>query len=96
LLAVSEPQLLASEGSLFHDISETTIGKRLTRLIYVLDAVSIDKSLTPEIIFRLLVTPRYKQGDGWYLDVVSVIQMDEVNNEMLLSVADAALKHIRS
>jgi hypothetical protein len=45
--------------------------------------------------FHVLTTPRYKMGDGTYLDVISGIHLGNIQNEFLVTIADAVIENMR-
>ena len=72
------------------------IGKRLISLLYVVETLKADETLTPTLIYKVLITPSYSLADGSFLDVVGAIHGGNERDEFLVDVAEAALKMLRS
>ncbi len=94
-LGVTETALSTSMDKPISDASDNKVGKRLLSLLYVVETLSRDESLTALVIKKVLVAPYFRQEDGSFLDVVSAIHMGNIQNDLLTPVADAALKHFR-
>ena len=94
-LGVTETALSTSMDRRIFEISDNKVGKRLLSLLYVVETLARDESLTAMIIKKVIVAPYYRQEDGSYLDVVSAIHMGSIQNDLLTPIADAALKHFR-
>lgn len=94
-IGVTETALSTSLDKSVVDVSENKVGKRLLSLLYVVETLARDESLTSLVIKKVLVAPYYRQEDGSYLDVVSAIHMGNIQNDLLTPIADAALKHFR-
>ena len=94
-IGVTETSLSTSMDREFSEVSENKVGKRLMSLLYVVETLARDLSLTSLIIKKVLVTPCYRKEDGTFLDVASAIQMGNIQNDLLTPIADAALKHFR-
>ena len=95
-LGVTETALSTSMDKLISDAGDNKVGKRLLSLLYVVETLARDESLTATIIKKVLVAPYFRQEDGSYLDVVSAIHMGNIQNDLLTPIADAALKHFRN
>ncbi len=94
-LGVSETALSTSMDKLISDAGDNKVGKRLLSLLYVVETLARDESLTAITIKKVLVAPYFRQEDGSYLDVISAIHMGNIQNDLLTPIADAALKHFR-
>ncbi|OQW45954.1 MAG: hypothetical protein A4S09_16930 [Proteobacteria bacterium SG_bin7] len=94
-LGITETALSISMDRQIAEISDNKVGKRLVSLLYIVETLARDQSLTSGIIKKVLVSPFYRQEDGSYLDVVSAIHMGTIQNDLLTPIADAALKHLR-
>ena len=90
LIAVTETSLSTAIQRPISEIKENKVGKRLLSLLYVVETLARDQSLTPAVILKVLVTPCYWQEDDTYLDVVSAIQQSTIPNNLLIPIADAA------
>ncbi|MBI1862368.1 MAG: hypothetical protein HYR96_15760 [Deltaproteobacteria bacterium] len=80
----------------FCEVNENKVGKRLISLLYIVETLARDQSLTAPVIKKVLTTPCYRQEDGTYLDVVSAIHTGTIQNDLLTPIADAALRHFRN
>lgn len=96
LIGVTPTSLSLSVERQIVDIADNKVGKRLMSLLYVVESLGKDKSLTPIVIKKVLTAPYFPAEDGTYLDVVSAIQLDNIPNALLIPIADAALKQFRS
>lgn len=94
-LGVTETALSTSMDRRISEISDNKVGKRLLSLLYVVETLARDASLTAMVIKKVLVAPYFRQEDGSYLDVVSAIHLGNIQNDLLTPIADAALKHFR-
>src|SRR3972149_3689483 len=92
-LGVTETALSTSMDRRISEISDNKVGKRLLSLLYVVETLARDESLTAMVIKKVLVAPYFRQEDGSYLDVVSAIHLGNIQNDLLTPIADAALKH---
>lgn len=79
----------------FSEIKDNKFGKRLLSLLYVVDALEKDLSITPEVMRHILVLPKYRSKEGTFLDVISAIHIGEYGDEFLVEVAKAALQSLR-
>ncbi|EQC45007.1 hypothetical protein M899_0567 [Bacteriovorax sp. BSW11_IV] len=79
----------------FAEVKDNKFGKRLLSLLYVVDAIGKDLSLSPDVMRHILVMPKYRTKEGMFLDVVSAIHYGEFNDEFLVEVAKAALHSLR-
>lgn len=94
-LGVTETALSTSMDRRISEISDNKVGKRLLSLLYVVETLARDESLTAMVIKKVLVAPYFRQEDGSYLDVVAAIHLGNIQNDLLTPIADAALKHFR-
>jgi len=95
LLGVTPTTLSMNSDKPFSEIKNNKLGKRLLSLLYVIEVLSKDQTLTPEMILHVLTIPRYKMADGTVLDVVSAIHRGSIQNEFLIEIADAAITGLR-
>jgi predicted XRE-type DNA-binding protein len=95
LIGITQTSLSTSIEKNWQEVATNKVGKGLSRLLYVVETLKRDESLTPALIYKILITPCYALEDGTFLDVVGAIQSDD-RNEFLVDVADAALKMLRS
>lgn len=95
LLGVAAPTLSTNMNKPFSKIRNNKLGKRLLSLLYVVESLSKDKTLSAKAMLHILTTPRYKMEDGTYLDVISAIHLGDIRNEFLLNIADSAIEHLR-
>lgn len=95
-IGITETSLSTSVERPFSETSENKVGKRLMSLLYVVETLARDESLSAPVIKKVIVTPCYRQEDGTYLDVVSAIHLGTIRNDLLTPIADAALKHFRN
>ena len=96
LIGVSETALSQARDRALVEATEHKVGKRLMCLLYVLETLARDETLSPTAIFKVLVTPTCPEDDGSYIDVSSAIQLETVQNERLAEIADTTLKHLRN
>ena len=96
LIGVTETTLSTSMEKTFRDVADNKVGKRLLSLLYVVNTLKQDEILTAPLMLKILVTPAYEMEDGTYLDVASAIHAGEYHNELLVHIADAAIKKMRS
>jgi hypothetical protein len=95
LLGVTATTLSSNLKKPFSEVRSNRFGKRMLALLYVVEALSKDKTLTPKVMLHVLTTPRYKMGDGTYLDVISGIHLGNIQNEFLVTIADAVIENMR-
>lgn len=95
-IGVTQTALSMNIEKQFSEIRENKTGKRLLSLLYVVETLSRDQSLTPEVITRIITSPSYPMKDGTYLDVISAIHMGEIQDEFLIEIANKALNDLRS
>jgi hypothetical protein len=96
LIGVSETALSQARDRLLVEAVEHKVGKRLMHLLYVLETLARDETLSPAAVFKVLVTPAYPEEDGSYLDVSSAIQLEAVEDDRLAEIADTTLRHLRN
>jgi hypothetical protein len=96
LIAVSGTALSQARPRLLDAAADHKVGGRLLNLLYVVESLSKDSTLSTAATMKALVTPAAPQADGSYLDVSSAIQLGTFDPHQLLGIADAALKHLRS
>ena len=90
-LGVTQTALSMNVEKPFSEIRDNKVGKRLLSLLYVVEILSKDQSLTPEVIAKIIVSPSYPMNDGSYLDVVTAIQRGDIRDEFLIEIANKAL-----
>ncbi len=95
LLGVTPTTLSMNIEKPFSEVKTNKLGKRLLSLLYVVEALSKDQTLSPEVILHVLTIPRYKMADETMLDVVSAIHLGSIQNEFLIEIAEAAIKSLR-
>lgn len=95
LLGVTPTTLSMSVDRPFSEIKTKKLGKRLSSLLYVVETLSKDSTLSPEAMLHILTIPKYSMSDGTYLDVVSAIHLGTIQNEFLIVIADVALESLR-
>lgn len=96
LIAVTTTALSQARERALVDATEHKVGKRLMALLYVVETLMKDVTLTPQAILKVIVAPYYPHEDGTFLDVMTAIQMETFGNEELVKVADSALKRFRT
>jgi hypothetical protein len=95
-LGVTETTLSTSMKKPFSELKDNKVAKRLMSLLFVVETLKRDQSLTAPAIIKVLSTPCYKLEDGTFLDVISAIHEGTNRHEFLVTVADSALKMFRS
>ena len=60
LLGVAAPTLSTNMNKSFGDIRTNKLGKRLLGLLYVVESLSKDKTLSPKVMLHILTKPRYQ------------------------------------
>lgn len=78
-----------------NEFIDNKLEKRIFDLYYIVKILVRNKSLTPSIIKKILVTPYYKFEDGTHLDVISAIHMEKISNTLLKTIAEESLKYLR-
>ena len=95
LLGVTPTTLSTNMDKPFTEVRDNKLGKRLLSLLYVVETLTKDKSLSPKVMLHILTTPRYKMGDRTFMDVVSAIHLGNYPNEFLMEIADKAITSLR-
>ncbi len=95
LLGVTATTLSVNVEKPFSEIKTKKFGKRLSALLYVVETLSKDPTLSPAAMLHVLTIPKYGMSDGTYLDVVSAIHLGNIQNEFLMEIADVALVSLR-
>jgi hypothetical protein len=75
-------------------VKDQKFGKNLLALLYVVEALSKDKSLDAQTIHMILHTPKYMMADGNIIDVATGIKLG-LSKEMLAEVADKTVTYLR-
>lgn len=96
LIAVTTTALSQARERQLKDATDYKVGKRLMALLYVVETLMKDMTLTPQAILKIVVAPYYPHEDETFLDVMTAIQMEAFSNEELMKIADAALKSFRT
>lgn len=95
-IGVSPTALSTSLDKPIQDCKDNKVGGRLVNLVYVVETLKKDVTLSSPLISKVLVTPCYPLEDGTMLDVVSAIHAGDIKREFLVEIADKALKFLRS
>lgn len=97
LIGVTETTLTTSLKKSFEDIAPNKLGRRIYALLYVVETLKKDSTLSSNQIIKVLNTAAHQIEDGSFVDVVSLINSDKFvdNKTFLIHVADEALKYLR-
>lgn len=94
-LGITETALSTSMAKTLAESADNKVGRRLLHLLYVVETLARDESLTPIIMKKAITAPYFRWEDGTFIDVVTALHMDNIPKEFLIPIADAALKQFR-
>lgn len=94
LLNVTQQTLSNNIEQPWTAVKDQEFGKNILALLYVVEALSKDKSLDAQTIHMILHTPKYMIADGNIIDVATGIKLG-LSKELLAEVADKTVTYLR-